>query len=114
MVDGKRRPESVADDAPATMPVPADRLALGDETASNRGRRVKREALVAANVRRWPTIERDLKDASTNGLSKAKVEVAVGYWWEGIAIRWARERGKVEETGTGLSGLAASIHRMKG
>lgn len=84
------------------------------EPTPDRGRRVKRGALIADNVRRWPTIERDLKDAATNGLSEAARDSAVGWWWEGSAIEWARARAKVQDIASGLAGVTSTIYRLKG
>ena len=81
--------------------------------ALDRGRRVKRAALIADNMHRWPTIERDLKDAAANGLSDdAKDSSEIGWWWEGSAIAWARARAKVQDAGPGLAGVTGTIHRM--
>lgn len=99
----------------ASLPAPAVRASVTQEPAPDRGRRVKRAALIADNVRRWPTIERDLKDAATNGLSDAaKDGAAVGWWWEGSAIEWARARAKVQDVAPGLAGMTGTIHRMRG
>jgi type IV secretory pathway TrbL component len=99
----------------AAGPTSAAQVAVTQEPAPNRGRRVKRAALIADNVRRWQTIERDLKDAATNGLSKAARDgAAVGWWWEGSAIEWARARAKVQDVASGLAGLTSRIHRMEG
>jgi hypothetical protein len=83
------------------------------ELMSDRGRRLKRAALIEDNVRRWPTVERDLKDAAKNGLSEAaKDGAAVGWWWEGSAIEWARARAKVKDVAPGAGGLPSVFHRM--
>ncbi len=84
-------------------------------SAVDRGRRVKRAALICDNLRRWPSIERDLKDAASNGLSEAAKDSAVGWWWEGSAIAWARARAKMQDTAShGLAGMAGTIHRLAG
>jgi len=99
----------------AGLPAPTVRATVTQGPAPDRGRRVKRAALIADNVRRWPTIERDLKDAATNGLSEAaKDGAAVGWWWEGSAVEWARARAKVQDVGPGLAGMTGTIHRMRG
>lgn len=96
-------------------PTPDIGASVTREPAPDRGRRVKRAALIADNVRRWPTIERDLKDAATNGLSEAaKDGAAVGWWWEGSAIEWARARAKVQDVAPGLAGMTGTIHRVRG
>jgi hypothetical protein len=91
------------------------RGSMTEQPAPDRGRRVKRAALIEDNVRRWPTIERDLKDAATNGLSEAaKDGAAVGWWWEGSAVEWARARAKVQGVAPGLAGMPGTIHRLMG
>ena len=81
--------------------------------APDRGRKVKRAELISSNQRRWPTAERDLKDAATNGLSAAKVVGEIGWWWEGSAIEWARARGKVQDVPSILPGVSTKVHRMQ-
>jgi hypothetical protein len=101
-------------EAPAPTLTPSTRVSVTQEPASGRGRRVKRAALIADNERRWRTIERDLKDAATNGLREAaKCADGFGWWWEGSAIEWARERAKVRDAAPGLAGVTSTIHRMK-
>lgn len=82
----------------ADISVSATKGAEAQREASARGRRLKRAVLILENRRRWPTIERDLKDAATNGLSTAARDTAaVGWWWDELAIDWARARGKWSE-----------------
>lgn len=85
-----------------------------EDAPPDRGRRVKRSALIADNVRRWPTVERDLQDAASNGLSAAARTERIGWWHEGSALEWARERNKVKEAAPALTELPARIHRMRG
>jgi len=59
---------------------------------------LKRGALIRQYAQRWPTIERDLRDAAENGLSQAARAARHGYWDEASALRWARDRGKLEES----------------
>lgn len=54
---------------------------------------MSRKALVRAHKREWPTIEADLKDASRNELSAAKV--GTRGWNEGLALEWARVKGRL-------------------
>jgi hypothetical protein len=99
--------------APETPPAPAGEPA--SEFAPDRGRRLKRSALIEENVRRWPTVDRDLKDAAENGLSAAATGDR-GYWWEGDAHQWAKARGKLKESSAaGFAGPASVFqHRIKG
>jgi hypothetical protein len=70
-----------------------------------------RIALIRAHLHEWPTIERDIKDASTNGLAAAKT--GSRHWDEAAALQWARAKGKLNG-GTAKPGdaLAQSIHKM--
>ena len=77
----------------------------------DRGACVKRTALIDRNCRRWPSIERDLKDASENGLSRAAKADTYGDWWEGDALAWAEARNKLQAQPAPL-GLAGTVHRM--
>jgi hypothetical protein len=83
-----------AHSAPATAP---------HEPPRDRGRRVKRKVLLSENVRRWPTIERDLKDCAKNGLSAAAKDESHGWWWEDSAREWARARGKWKDEAAAMS-----------
>jgi hypothetical protein len=65
---------------------------------ANRGALIKREALVSKYERAWQSIERDLKDASANGLSTAAKADAHGMWWESAALDWAKQKGKLHES----------------
>lgn len=83
---------------------------------------MRRDAMVTKYQDRWPTIARDMKDASTNGLSRAKA----GHrdWNEQTAIEWAKAKGKLIEvegvnTSLGdamrnLAKLPVTKHTLKG
>ena len=58
----------------------------------------KRETLISELEPEWKSIERDLRDASRNGLSRAKVPNRQGYWFVEQAKRWARENGKMRSS----------------
>lgn len=77
----------------------------------DRGRKLKRAALVDQYRRRWSTLERDLKDASSNGLANAAKAPEQGYWWEEPALEWARQRNKLAEAAPSTAGI---IHRLRG
>lgn len=99
----------------ASVPLPAASATVTQQPAPDRGRHLKRAALIAENMSRWPTVERDLKDAATNGLSSAaKDTTKVGWWWEGSALDWARARQKVDEPSHGIAAWTSAIHRIKG
>ena len=65
---------------------------------TDQGPRLKREALVRKYERDWPTVDRDLKDGSANGLSDAAKTDEHGMWWELKAVSWARQQGKLKDT----------------
>ena len=69
---------------------------------------VKRAALIAKYLPTWGTIKRDLMDGHNNGLSKAARSKRHGMWFEGKAIQWAQERGKVHQ----VDALAVVFTRM--
>ena len=76
-------------------------------------RRKKYGALVSDQLRRWPSIERDLRDSLKNGLNAAAKHADHGYWWEAAAIAWASERGKlIEVPGSDLASVR--LHRILG
>lgn len=58
---------------------------------------MKRSALIKKHICRWPTIERDLRDASENGLSNAAKAPVHGEWFETLALNWAKQRTKYTE-----------------
>lgn len=65
------------------------------EPIVEKGSLIKRSALIERYMRQWPTADRDLKDASENGLSQAAKADEHGMWWEGAALAWAKERNKL-------------------
>ena len=77
-----------------------------------RGRHMRRQALIDANRPRWDTIERDLKDGAENGLSAAARSDKHAFWWEGSALKWAEENGKLRApAGQALNSI---VHRLQG
>lgn len=75
----------------ASPPTPPD-TSLG---SLHVGTPVKRKVLVANNIQRWPSIERDLLDASKNGLAKA-AKAGGRDWYVDEALKWAASRGKTK------------------
>lgn len=115
-------PEPHAIAAPAQTAIASEPVGTdGDVNTKpvDRGTVFKRAALIDRHGWQWPTIKRDLQDASGNGLSGVAKASEHGYWFEANALNWARERGKLNETtertaptpATPFSGLT---HRMKG
>lgn len=81
---------------------------------------LKRAALVSKLSGQWPTIDRDLRDASENGLKDAARTDRHGFWHETKALAWAQQRGKVIDS-TNLRAPTNSVfsqqgkvHRIKG
>ncbi|NMM26525.1 MAG: hypothetical protein HHJ12_04350 [Glaciimonas sp.] len=67
--------------------------------------KIKREELINKYRVQWPSVEADLNEGSRNGLHQARKER--GYYDEQKSLQWARERGKLKETGpSGLSNLS--------
>jgi hypothetical protein len=82
--------------------------------ARDRGACVKRDALIARNIRRWPRVESHLKYASSNGLTDAAKAEAYGCWWEGDALKWAEARNYLKRTEAEHGELHRKVHRMAG
>ena len=71
----------------------------------------KKAALIAAHVHEWPTIERDIADANTNGLAAAAKAGARG-WLEDAALMWARANGKLISAAKPADSLAQAMHNL--
>ncbi len=69
-----------------------------------------KRALIGAHKHEWPTIERDLLDASVNGLGAAKA--GPRGWWEAQAMEWARAKGKLESGAKPAVELARTINSI--
>lgn len=67
---------------------------LSPDAFVNKGPTIKRDALIAKYERAWTTIERDLRDGSSNGLSAAAKAEVHGMWFEAAALAWAERNGK--------------------
>jgi hypothetical protein len=89
------------------------------DTATVTASVLKRDTLISTHVHEWPTIERDLKDANTNGLGKAaKVPDQHGMWFVEKARIWAIQRGKLHTVDTAavrvnsVFALSGKSHRI--
>ena len=71
----------------------------------------KKAALIAAHVHEWPSIERDIADANTNGLAAAAKAGARG-WKEEAALVWARANGKLISAAKPANSLAQAMHNL--
>lgn len=101
---------------PEAKPVPVDQPTntshdpvarpLRDEAPN-----MSRNGLIKAHQHDWPTIDRDLKDASTNGLS-ATAKAGNRYWNETAALAWARAHGKLQSPAAPTTDLAQATRNM--
>jgi hypothetical protein len=105
---------SVRDEHEAMKRATAAASATVIAPAPDRGACVKRDALIARNIRRWPRVESHLKYASSNGLSDAAKAEAYGCWWEGDALKWAEARNYLKRTEAEHGELHRKVHRMAG
>lgn len=71
---------------------------------------MKRAALISAHEQDWPTIARDIADASKNGLSAARA--GAREWVEAKALQWARSKGKLIGANHPARNLEQSMNRM--
>jgi hypothetical protein len=97
--------------AAAVQPLPVSTV--------DRGWTLKRAALIAKHEHQWPTIARDLQDASDNQLSKVAKATGHGDWFEADALKWAEQRGKLSKVSDGVMPAQATLftgltHRIKG
>ena len=58
---------------------------------------MKTNVLVATFKHEWTSIERDIREASRNGLCEARAEH--GFYFVDKALEWAKSRGKIKQTG---------------
>jgi len=68
---------------------------------------VTKKEMIARHHRDWPTIARDIKDASTNGLATAKPSARK--WDEELALGWARANNKLIDRSSGASNLQGTM-----
>lgn len=66
----------------------------GEISGARKG--IQRRVLVERHHNRWPTIESDLSDASTNGLAGAAKAGSRG-WLEAEALEWANLNGRLTQ-----------------
>lgn len=62
---------------------------------NNQGNTLKRNKLIEKFKSRWPTIDKDLREASRNKLDSAR-SLKKGYWHENEALNWAKLNGKIK------------------
>lgn len=76
--------------------------------------RIKRAALIKRHANQWVSIERDLKDATTNGLKNDAKADGMGWWHEDKALAWAMARGKLKVGMAAPSVFPRTVHKLKG
>ena len=74
--------------------VPLVNTGVSEQAAPIVANEIKKSALILKYESNWPTIERDLKDASQNRLSDTAKLPKKGFWNEELALQWARAQGK--------------------
>ncbi len=71
---------------------------------------MRKGAMITQHKQRWPTIESDMSDASTNGLHAAKA--GARGWTETAALDWARANNKLLGAAKPADELAQAMHSM--
>ena len=67
-------------------------------------------AMMEQHAHEWPTLKRDMADASTNGLAAAKA--GPRGWYEPDAMEWARANNKLANTSKSASSLTQAMNSM--
>jgi len=71
-----------------------------------------KQAMITNHQKDWPTIERDIKDASQNGLVAAKFSHRK--WVEELALNWARANNKLIDRNYGSALLQGTMSNFRG
>lgn len=71
-----------------------------------------KQAMITNHQKDWPTIERDIKDASQNGLVAAKF--LNRKWVEELALNWARANNKLIDRSNGSVLLQGTMSNFLG
>jgi hypothetical protein len=71
-----------------------------------------KQAMITNHQKDWPTIERDIKDASQNGLVAAKFSDRK--WVEELALNWARANNKLIDRNYGSALLQGTMSNFRG
>ena len=100
-------------------PAPTPLLVAASVEPEKAAPKLTKAALIAQHKHEWTTIERDIKDASGNGLAKA-ARAGARTWYEDAAMKWARSKNKLIQTANAaslnsvMSNLPTTTHRLKG
>lgn len=70
-----------------------------------------KQAMITNHKKNWPTIERDIKDASKNGLVAAKFSDRK--WVEELALNWARANNKLIDRNYGSALLQGTMSNFR-
>jgi hypothetical protein len=104
---------AAATPALAAAQAPTQPTASPTQPAAQPPRMLKRGALIAELERQWPSIERDISEASRNGLGVAHI----GKLWDaGAALKWADSMGRLRTSiaaRSGLTELPFTRHKLR-
>jgi len=106
---------TTASPVPVVAPAPAQDAvtpagALVDPAKAGPKFNMVKGAMVTQHKHQWPTIERDMNDASTNGLAAAKA--GARGWYEPYALEWARANNKLTNNAKPANQLAQAMNSM--
>ncbi len=92
--DFRKWAEELPNPWPLPSRFPSKRIAPSYQ--SSRSDQIKKVVLVNKYIKRWDSIQKDLKKADENGLGQARVKERRGYYYESMVIAWAIEHGKLK------------------
>ncbi len=94
----------------AVTPAPVAEVELDEPTNTGPKFSMTKAAMVEQHKHQWPTIERDMTDASKNRLASAKA--GKRGWNEADALAWARANNKLVNTSNTVSSLTQGVNSM--
>ena len=94
----------------AVTPAPVAEVALMEPNDANPHFSMTKAAMLTNHKHERPTLERDITDASTNGLAAAKA--GPRGWYETDAMAWARANNKLVNASKSASALTQGMNRM--
>ena len=122
LLKGIAEPQKAAPATDTATPAPVDAVgALGgmELLSENKTKRntatgpvfsMKKAAMIEQHKHEWPTIEGDMRDAATNGLSTAKA--GVRDWDKTAALAWAQAKGKLKSASKPADALTQAMHSL--
>jgi hypothetical protein len=93
-IEAAAKPQQTATDTATPAPVVAESARVTPEKQVNA---MKKSALILAHKHEWPLIERDISEASRNGLTSAAHTGKHGLWDADKACTWAVSNGKIKQ-----------------